>query len=114
MKGSLGTSLVLHTLVLTWAMVSLSAPAPMTVADVEALPVDIVPIEDVTHMMQGDKKAPMTEKPSVKETKNQKIIENAENAGENDVDLKAPPTPSKKPTQVEAAAAPKPTERPTP
>jgi outer membrane biosynthesis protein TonB len=114
MKGSLGTSLVLHTLVLSWALISLSAPAPMTVADVEAFPVDIVPIESVTQMQQGDKKAPMKDKPSAKETKNQKVIDNAENAGENDVDLKTPPTPSKKPMQTEAAAAPKPVERPTP
>lgn len=114
MKGSLGTSLVLHTLVLTWAMVSLSAPAPMTVGDVEALPVDIVPIEEMTQMQQGDKTAPMLEKPAAKPTDNQKIVEGAENAGNNDVDLKAPPTPSKKPTQVETAAAPKPSERPTP
>jgi outer membrane biosynthesis protein TonB len=114
MKGSLGTSLVLHTLVLSWALISLSAPAQMTVADVEAFPVDIVPVESITQMQQGDKKAPLKDKPSVKETKNQKVVEQAENAGENDVDLKTPPTPTKKPTPVEVAAAPKPNERPTP
>lgn len=114
MKGSLGTSVALHALVLGWAMVSLSAPAPLNVADVEALPVDIVPVESMTQMQQGDKTAPMKDKPSPKETKNQKVVENAENAGENDIDLKTPPTPSKKPTPVEVAAAPKPVERPTP
>jgi len=114
MKVSVGTSVGLHLLVLGWAMLTLSAPAPLTVADVEAFPVDIVPVESITQMQQGDKKAPMKEKPSVKETKNQKVIENAENAGENDVDLKTPPTPTKKPTPVEVAAAPKPVERPTP
>jgi hypothetical protein len=114
MKSSVGTSIALHTLVLGWAMISLSAPAPLTVADVEAFPVDIVPIEAVTQMQQGDKKAPMKEKPSPKETKNQKAVENAENAGENDVDLKTPPTPTKKPVPIEAAAAPKPVERPAP
>jgi outer membrane biosynthesis protein TonB len=114
MKGSLGTSLVLHTLVLVWAMVTLSAPAPMTVADVEALPVDIVPVESLTQMQQGDKKAPLSDKPSPKQTTNQKIVDNAENAGENELDLKTPPTPVKKPVQAETAAAPKPSERPTP
>ena len=114
MKGSLGTSLILHTLVLGAALVSLSAPASFEVADVEALPVDIIPVESITQMQQGDKKAPMSEKPSPKETKNQKVVENAENAGENDLDLKTPPTPAKKPTPTEAAAAPKPVERPMP
>jgi outer membrane biosynthesis protein TonB len=114
MKGSLGTSLVFHTLVLGWAMVSLSSPASFDVADVEALPVDIIPVESITQMQQGDKTAPMSEKPSPKPTTNQKIVENAENAGENDVDLKTPPTPVAKPSQTDAAAAPKPAERPTP
>ncbi|WP_117191790.1 hypothetical protein [Rhizobium terrae] len=114
MKTSLGTSLVLHTVVLGFALVSLSAPASFEVADVEALPVDIVPVESITQVQQGDKKAPPSQKPAPKETKNQKIVENAQNAGENDVDLKTPPTPATKPLQTEATAAPKPTERPTP
>ncbi len=114
MKASLGTSLVMHTLVLGAALVSLSAPASFEVADVEALPVDIIPVESITQMQQGDKKAPLSERPSPKETKNQKVVDGAENAGENDVDLKSPPTPAKKPLQTEAAAAPKPVERPMP
>ncbi len=114
MKVSLGTSLVLHTVVLGFALVSLSAPASFEVADVEALPVDIVPVESITQTQQGDKKAPPAAKPSPKETKNQKIVENAQNAGENNVDLKTPPTPTTKPTPTEVTAAPKPVERPTP
>lgn len=114
MKVSLGTSLVLHTVVLGFALVSLSAPASFEVADVEALPVDIVPVESITQTQQGDKKAPASQKPSPKETKNQKIVENAQNAGEHDIDLKTPPTPTTKPQPTETTAAPKPTERPTP
>ncbi|MCJ9671767.1 MULTISPECIES: hypothetical protein [unclassified Neorhizobium] len=114
MKVSLGTSLVLHSLVLGLALVSLSAPASFDVADVEALPVDIVPVESITQTQQGDKKAPPSQKPSPKETKNQKIVDNAQNAGENNVDLKTPPTPTTKPQPTETTAAPKPVERPTP
>jgi hypothetical protein len=114
MKVSLGTSLVLHTLVLGLALVSLSAPATFDVAEVDALPVDIVSVESITQTQQGDKKAPASQKPSPKETKNQKIVENAQNAGENDVDLKTPPTPTTKPQPTETTAAPKPVERPTP
>ncbi|MBT9369369.1 hypothetical protein [Rhizobium sp. CSW-27] len=114
MKGSLGTSLVLHFLVLTWALFSLSAPAKFEVGDVEALPVDIVPVESITQIQQGDKKAPMAEKSAPKPTQKPKVVENAENAGDNDVDLKTPPTPVKKPLQTEAAAAPQKTEKPLP
>ena len=45
MKGSLATSAVLHAVVLTMALVSLGAPESFDVADVEAMPVDIVPID---------------------------------------------------------------------
>lgn len=111
MKVSLGTSLVLHSLVLGLALVSLSAPASFEVADVEAVPVEII---SDTQMMQGDKKAPPAEKPSVKPTTNKKVVDNAQNSGENDVDLKSPPTPTRKPVQNETAAAQKPVERPVP
>jgi hypothetical protein len=114
MKTSLGTSLVLHTLVLTWALFSLSAPAALNVADVEALPVDIVPVESITQIQQGDKKAPMAEKSAPTPTKRPDVVENAENAGDNDVDLKNPPTPVKKPVATETAAAPEKAEKPLP
>lgn len=114
MKKSLGTSLIAHTLLLSWALISISAPASFEVAPVEALPVDIVPVESITQIQQGDKKAPMNDKPSPKETKKQNVVENAENAGENDVDLKNPPTPVKKPVQTETAAAPPKNEKPLP
>jgi len=34
MKGSIGTSLVLHSVLLGWALVSLSSPMQLNVADV--------------------------------------------------------------------------------
>lgn len=114
MKKSLGTSIFAHTMILGWALVSISAPASFEVAPVEALPVDIVPVESITQIQQGDKKAPMNDKPSPKKTEKQNVVENAENAGENDVDLKNPPTPAKKPVVTEAAAAPPKNEKPLP
>ncbi len=116
MKGSIATSAVLHALVLTWALVSLGSPADFEVADVEALPVDIVPVESITQIQQGDKKAPAREKASPVPTKKPTPVENAENVGENDVDLKTPPTPNAKPVDNESAAAPQKTEKapPTP
>ncbi|MCJ8519604.1 outer membrane biosynthesis protein TonB [Pseudorhizobium tarimense] len=114
MKGSLGTSLVLHTMVLGWALVSLSAPASFDVAEVEALPVDIIPVESITQIQQGDKKAPLAEKAAPVPTTKPNIVENAENVGDNEVDLKSPPTPVKRPVETEVAAAPEKTEKPLP
>lgn len=114
MKAGLGTSLVMHTLVLSWALLSLGAPASFEVADVEALPVDIVPVESITQIQQGDKKAPMAEKAAPKPINRPDIVENAENVGDNQIDLKNPPTPVSKPVETETAAAPEKTEKPLP
>lgn len=114
MKTSLGTSLVIHSAALTLALFSLGAPAKFEVAPVEALPVDIIPVESITQIQQGEKTAPMSEKASPKPTKKTNVVDNAENSGENDVDLKNPPTPAKRPVQTETAASPQKVEKPLP
>lgn len=111
MKGSLATSAALHALVITWALVSLGSPESFDVADVEALPVDIVSIEELTQIQQGDKKAEAKEKAAPVPTKKQTPVENAENAGDNDIDLKNLPTPEEKPREIETAAAPEKAEK---
>ena len=63
MRGSLTASTILHAVVLAFGLLTLSAPAPMA-PDMESVAVDIVPIEDVPQVVQGDKKSPMREKPA--------------------------------------------------
>ncbi|MHB0951705.1 MAG: hypothetical protein ACYC10_07235 [Allorhizobium sp.] len=111
MKGSLVTSAILHGVALAWALLSLGAPASFEVADVEALPVDIIPIEEMTQIQQGDKNAPVREKAAPVPTKKPTPVDNAENVGDNEIDLKSPPTPEKKPQQTEVAAAPEKVEK---
>mgnify|MGYP000137847104 CR=1 FL=1 len=108
MKGSVVTSALIHAVVLAIALVSLGSPPPLEVQPTESLPVDIVPIEEFTNIQQGEKTAPLKEKSSPKATKRQDKVDNAENVGENNVDLKSPPTPSLRPQNTEVAAAPKP------
>lgn len=114
MKVSLGTSAVLHALVLAVVLLKFGAPEQLQVAPTESLPVSIVPIEEMTNIQQGDKKAPKKEKSSTQPTKNQNKVDNAQNTGENTADLKSPPTPTTKPNNVEVAAAPPKTEKPLP
>ncbi|MDI7860588.1 hypothetical protein MRS76_01345 [Rhizobiaceae bacterium n13] len=114
MRRSLATSFVLHGLVLAGALITIGAPADFEVADVESLPVDIIPVESITQIQQGDEKAPVKEAAAPVPTKKPNIVEGAENFGENDVDLKTPPMPNQRPKEVEAAAAPKQTEKPLP
>lgn len=113
MKTSVVTSAVLHGLVLTWALVSIGAPESFKVEDFEAMPVDLVPVESITQMQQGDKKAPMKETSAPVPTTRPPIPQPAENAGDNNVDLKTTPVPNAKPSNSEAAAA-KSSEKPLP
>lgn len=116
MKTGLVTSVAFHALVLACAVLSLSAPRSFDVADVEAMPVDIVPVESITQIQQGDKKAPKNEKPAPRPTSRPDPVENATKVGDNDVDSEAPPKPEVKPTPkpVETASAPPPPKEPEP
>jgi len=117
MKAGLTTSVVMHAALLGFGLLSLSAPPPLEVGDVEALPVDIVPMEEMTKIMEGDRKAPVAEKPAPTPTKRPDIAaDSARKVGDNTVDTEDPPTPEEKPTPVKTAEAtppaPKPAEKP--
>lgn len=114
MKTGLVTSVVLHATLLGIGLLSLSAPRAFEVLDVESLPVDIVPIESITQIQQGDKKATVNEKPAPLPTKRPDPVPDAEKIGEAMVDTDAKPTPEAKPKPVEAAAAPAPSPKPAP
>lgn len=114
MKASIVTSAALHCALLAWALISIGSPEQFKVEDFEAMPVDLVPVEEMTQMQQGDKTAKPSEKPAPKPTAKPTNVENAENMGENKVDLKAPPIPNAKPNNNESAAAQKASEKPLP
>lgn len=116
MKTGLTTSVVLHAAVLGFGLISMSAPKPFEVLDVESLPVDIIPVEEFTQIQQGDKKAAMAETPTPRPTEKTETIPDAQMIGENKIDTDKKATPEVTPTEVEAAsmpeAAPEPTPRP--
>jgi outer membrane biosynthesis protein TonB len=114
MKAGLATSVILHAAVLGFGLFSLSAPAAFDVADVEALPVDIVPVESITQIQQGDKKSTVNEKPAPLPTKKPDIVPDAQKVGEADVDTDKPATPEVRPKPVEKAADPAPSPEPAP
>jgi len=90
----LGTTLssVAHVAIISWGLWAGVAPEPMEVPDVESVPIDIIPFEDIANAVQGAQEAEVTDTPA--------------------------PTPTKKPLQVpetsEAAKAPVPEPKPTP
>ena len=112
MKVGLATSAVLHAALIGFGLLTLSAPRALEVADVEAFPVDIVPVESITQMQQGDKKAVMKEKSAPLPTRKPDIVPEAKKVGDAAVDTDKPPTPEPKPKPVETAAAPAPAPEP--
>ncbi|MBB3611230.1 hypothetical protein [Rhizobium sp. BK602] len=111
MKRSLVTSAVVHILVLIGAMLSLSAPAPLETPESMAMDVDIVQADQ---LQQGEKKAPVTDHVSRKQTTKQDQVANAQNVGENNVDIKNPVVPTQRPESDTAALAPKKVDAPVP
>jgi len=109
MRGSVITSIMLHVLLLAWLVVTIT-PKPLDMAISEAMPVELVPIEDAAQLQQGDKTAPKTETSSKEKTKKQDQVADAKNSGDNNFDLKSVPTPTEKPSNLSKAGAPKPTE----
>lgn len=89
MKAGITVSAVAHALLLAGAMVSLASTKPLQAPDVEALPVDLVPFEELTKSVQGDKEAPLEDKPSPKETTAPETRPEAVNAGNAEDDRKA-------------------------
>lgn len=114
MKAGLTTSVLLHAAVLGFGLFTLSSPKPFEVMDVESLPVDIVPVESITQIQQGDKKSKVNDKPAPLPTKRPDIVADARNVGEADVDSDRAPTPEPKPKPVESAAVPPPSPKPEP
>jgi colicin import membrane protein len=108
LKAGLTTSVILHAAVLAFGLFSLSAPSALEVTDIESMPVDIVPLSEITQIQQGDKKATMHDKPAPTPTERPDIVADAQKVGENSVDTDKPVTPEAKPKPVEEAAAPKP------
>lgn len=111
MKRSLATSAVFHVLVLIGAMLTLSAPAPLETPESTAMDVDIVTADQ---LQQGEKKAPVTDHVSRKQTTKQDQVANAQNVGENNVDIKNPVVPTQRPESDTAALAPKKVDTPVP
>ncbi len=114
MKTGLTTSVALHAAVIGFGLISLSAPKPFEVVDVESLPVDIIPVEQFTQIQQGDKKAPLSETPTPKATEKTETIPDAQKVGENKVDTDKKATPQVTPKEVEAAPTPPSAPKPEP
>ncbi|MBB3996938.1 hypothetical protein [Aureimonas pseudogalii] len=115
---SVGISTALHAAVLTWGLWSLGSPEPLEMGG-ESVPVTL--ISDLSEATLGDEKAPEAEISAPKPTERPETpLVDAQNVGDNKVDLDTPPAPKAAPQEsVKTAAAeapppPPPAAEPTP
>ncbi|MCY6379313.1 hypothetical protein [Hoeflea prorocentri] len=106
MKLGVFISGLFHAVFLSWGLFWLSAPESHETLAIDAVPVDIIPVSSITQIQQGDRTAAVAERAAPKPTSRPKPVEDAQNVGDNTVDLK--PTPAEQPSErtVEAAAEP--------
>lgn len=107
MQFSIVISSILHVTLIGFALFSFSAPKTMEVANVEAVPVSIIPFEDITQVVEGEKDASAKAKPAPKPTETQTKVEDAQNTGDNKVDFKSLKVPVPSVTEVVSKAPPK-------
>jgi hypothetical protein len=112
----LGTTIssAAHVGILLWGTLSLQNAKTFEVAEVEALPVDFIPIESITRSIKGDPKANKAEKPAPTPTKSPPAKEPAENVGDTKLDVKSEVKAPPKPKPVEVSAPPPKAKEPEP
>ena len=114
MKLGILLSALSHVLLLSWGLFWLSAPPPHEAVEIEALPVAIVPYSSISQIQQGERKAPAAEKSAPVPTSKPVQVKDAENVGDNKIDLKSVEKAKPAPTTVEATASPEKAETPVP
>jgi hypothetical protein len=105
-KAGFATSALAHVAVLAFGIVSLAAPKQLEVPDVEALPIDIIPYEELTKTIEGAKKADPSTKPAPTPTKPVVNQEPAVNVGDSKSDNKADAPKVEKQPPVEQVKLP--------
>lgn len=116
MKIGVVLSSVAHVAFLSWGLLSIKAPAPLEVAEVESISVEIISFSDVSEAVQGEKEADLRDTPAPIPTKRPDVNLEAKNVGDTKVDVKTEREEKliEKPVEVKKAAPPPPAPTPTP
>ncbi|MDF1599488.1 hypothetical protein PZ895_06810 [Mesorhizobium sp. YIM 152430] len=111
MKAGLTTSVAMHVVLIGAGLVSLSSPRPLESSNFESFPVEMVPLAEISQSVQGERTAPVSETPAPEPTTEEAPVDNAQNIGDNQVDLpNSAAVPGNRP--VDTASAPPPAEEP--
>lgn len=116
MKTGIVTSFTVHALMLAGAMVSLASPPPLKIPEIEAITTELVPFEELTKTVTGEREAEITPTPAPKQAIVPKARPEAVNVGDTESDKQSDAKKVTKAPPVEKteAPAPKPAPRPEP
>ncbi|MGX1495157.1 outer membrane biosynthesis protein TonB [Labrenzia sp. MBR-25] len=108
MRAGLIASLAGHSALLLWGLIAFPDAESFAVPQVDSLPVELVPIEDITKLRIGEKTAEVRDVAAVNpsETPAEEPPKPAEKPGESRVEQPTPPTPT--PPAPSPAPAPEP------
>ena len=113
MKAGLTTSVAMHVVLLGAGLMSFSSPRPLESSNFESFPVEMVPISEISSSVRGELDAAVSERPAPEPTTSESQVENAQNIGDNEIDLpNVAALPGNRP--VESAAPPPPAEETPP
>ncbi|MCO6391344.1 hypothetical protein GTW25_09920 [Aliihoeflea aestuarii] len=105
MKAGLTTSVAMHVVLLGAGLMSFSSPRPLESSNFESFPVEMVPISEISSSVRGELDAAVSERPAPEPTTSESQVENAQNIGDNEIDLpNVAALPGNRP--VESAAPP--------
>lgn len=114
MRAGLTASVVLHAALLSWGLISLGQPEQFSVQDVEALPVEIVDLAELTQVQQGSETAPKDGPAAPEPTEPPIPVPDARVIGNQQQDQETPATEEQAPAPVEEAKLPTPSDVPVP
>src|SRR5262245_19799965 len=119
MRAGLTVSIIGHAVILGLGFFAFSSSRPIEAAKIDALPVELVPIADVTDLLQGNKNAeelpkdePAQPKPTVQAEA--PAPKPAEKPAPEPVEATPPPTPSPPPPEPAPEPEPEPEEAAAP
>ncbi len=107
MKVGYTASIIGHALILSWGALSFPAAKPYEVAAVDALPVDLIPISDVTKLSTGTKTAPKRDTASPAKVKTPAPRPDSQRVGNAPIDQDTPITEKTTETAAPPRAEPK-------
>lgn len=114
MRAGLASSTLVHVALLSWGLLSFSAPDAFEVEDVQALPVELVSIAELTQIQEGSEEAPKDGPAAVDPVVTPEPRPEAENIGDNERDQATPETETQQAVEVEEARLPEPVDIPIP